>query len=157
MNYAWNQGPQTLAPFSSLRHRNTWTDQWLDCLFISSCCCWIFPHGFYFTFLQKISHITIIQASMRAIPAGRLIKRWYLWAQREELRWQRCIGLGWRVGAGRGTQSQRSTSISQSGIHELSGSSGRQNGAFMTNCSTTDKAFIRLCFYITCSKFNFVR
>lgn len=53
MNYVWNQGPQTLAPFSSLRHRNTWADRQLDCLFISSCFCWIFTSWFLFYFLTK--------------------------------------------------------------------------------------------------------
>lgn len=53
-------------------------------------------------------------------------KRWCLWAQTDELSWQRWLSRGWGVGASGGRQSQLSTSISQSGIHELSGKSKRK-------------------------------
>lgn len=54
-------------------------------------------------------------------------KRWCLWAQTDELSWQRWLSRGWGVGASGGRQSQLSTSISQSGIHEFSGKS-KQKG-----------------------------
>lgn len=60
-----------------------------------------------------------VKASLQAYLHDTWSKRCCLWAQIEELSWQRCLNLGWRVGTG-GRQSQRSTSISQSGIHELS-------------------------------------
>lgn len=53
-------------------------------------------------------------------------KRWCLWAQTDELSWQRWLSRGWGVRASGGRQSQLSTSISQSGIHELSGKSKRK-------------------------------
>lgn len=53
-------------------------------------------------------------------------KRWYLSSQMEELSWQRWASLGGRGGTGRGRQSHRSTSISQSGIHEVRGKSKQE-------------------------------
>lgn len=78
-----------------------------------------------FPFYPQCQTYDCVKAALQAYLHDTWSKRCCLWAQIEELSWQRCLNLGWWVGT-EGRQSQRSTSISQSGIHELSRKSVRR-------------------------------